>query len=45
MSFSEIAAYGFLGLLAVYLAARLISAAFYKSKSHYETTKENYGPQ
>lgn len=36
MSFSEYIATGMLVLLAVYMAARLATAAYFKSKQHYE---------
>lgn len=39
MSISEILGYGVLGILGLYLGARLITAAFYQSKQHYERTK------
>ena len=39
MSFTQILTSAFAGLLVVYLAARLISAAFFKSKQQYEQTK------
>ncbi len=42
-SFGEIIAYGFLGLVAIYLAARVISHAFFKSKQQYEAQRKNHG--
>ena len=39
MTFFEYMASGLVVLLAVYLAARLVSAAYFKSKSQYERQK------
>lgn len=41
MSFFEYLAWGISLAFAVYLAARLISAAFFKSKRQYESEKQN----
>lgn len=43
MSFGEIIAYGGLALFAIYVAARLVSAAFFKSKQHYERQRNHHG--
>jgi hypothetical protein len=42
MTTEEIAAAIFLGLVVLYLAARLITAAFFKSKQQYEKDR-NHG--
>lgn len=34
--------YVLLGVVGVYVVARVVSAAFYKSKLDFETRKENY---
>lgn len=39
MSFGEKMTYTLLGLVGIYIAARLISAAFFKSKQQFEQSK------
>lgn len=39
MTFLEFCGYGLAGLVLLYLGARLISAAFFKSKQQYESEK------
>lgn len=41
----EILIGGLFGLLMVYLAARLISAAYFKSKQQYEQQRKDHGTQ
>lgn len=36
LSFPEFVAIGFGSLVAIYIVARLVTAAFFKSKQHYE---------
>lgn len=43
MSFLEVIAWGVLGLLAIYLACRLGSAAFFKSKQQHEAQRKHHG--
>lgn len=43
MSFIEVVAWGALGLLAIYLAARLASHAFFKSKQQHEAQRKHNG--
>jgi hypothetical protein len=45
MSFTGWVATGILALIAIYIAARLMSAAFFKSKSEYETKRKSNGTQ
>lgn len=43
MGFGEAIVWGLLGLLMIYLGARLISAAYFNSKQQYETERNDNG--